>query len=270
VPGPRTSASDRARVDVLGCAIDRCTLEEAVARCRDAIEAGAYAQQSSVNVAKLVAMRKDPALRAAVQSSTLINADGQPVVWASRLLGDPLPERVAGIDLMERLLGLAEARGYPVFFLGAREDVLRRGLDAVRGRHPRLVIAGARDGYFQEQESGAVRDEIAAAGPKILFVAMSSPRKELWIAEHGPRLGVPVVMGVGGALDVLAGVVSRAPRWAQRAGLEWLVRLLQEPRRLWRRYLVSNARFLALLGPEIVRRRSARLLRSASESPDRR
>jgi N-acetylglucosaminyldiphosphoundecaprenol N-acetyl-beta-D-mannosaminyltransferase len=248
----------RTRVEVLGHAVDRLDLNGAVARCRDLIDARDPAAVVFVNAAKVVAGRRDRGLRASLERSALVLADGMPVVWASRLLGDPLPERVTGIDLLGRLLGLAEERGYRVYVLGARADVLERAIENIRARHPGLVVAGRRDGYFTDGEYEEVAAEIRAARPDILFVAMSSPRKEYWIDRQGPGLGVPLLMGVGGSIDVWAEVVGRAPAWMQRSGLEWLYRLVQEPRRLWRRYLVTNTIFLGLLGKELARRRLRR------------
>ncbi|HEY1514482.1 MAG TPA: WecB/TagA/CpsF family glycosyltransferase [Gaiellaceae bacterium] len=231
------------------------SLDEAVARCRELIEEpGRTASQVSVNAAKLVALREDAGLRRVVFDCDLVTADGQSVVWAARLLGDPLPERVAGIDLMARLVEAAEEHGYRVFFLGATPGVLARAVAKLCARHPRLHVAGARDGYFRPDEESAVRDEIRAVAPDILFVAMSSPRKEHWVAA-APELDVGFAMGVGGSLDVIAGQVRRAPRLVQRLGLEWLFRLAQEPRRLVRRYVTTNTRFLLLLTRELTHRR---------------
>jgi N-acetylglucosaminyldiphosphoundecaprenol N-acetyl-beta-D-mannosaminyltransferase len=246
------SPSDR--VEILGCPIDRVGIDEAVERCRELIEEpGRTASQVSVNAAKLVAIRDDEELSELVLDCDLVTADGQSVVWASRLLGDALPERVAGIDLMQRLLELAEEHAYRVFFLGATPRVLARALAAIRLRHPRVQVAGSHDGYFRADEDDAVRDEIQAAAPDILFVAMSSPRKEHWVAATAD-LDVGFAMGVGGSLDVIAGEVRRAPRILQRLGLEWLFRLAQEPRRLMRRYVTTNTRFLLLLTRELRHR----------------
>jgi N-acetylglucosaminyldiphosphoundecaprenol N-acetyl-beta-D-mannosaminyltransferase len=234
------------RADVLGCGIDRIDMAEAARRCDGYVRTRAGAQHMAVNAAKIVAMRHDAALRRLVGDCELITADGQAVVWASRLLGDPLPVRVAGIDLMLELLALAERRGYAVYVLGARQDVLERALAQLRERHPRLRIAGHRDGYFSEAEEPSVAAAIRAARPDLLFVAMSTPRKEYFLGRWGPELDVPFSMGVGGAVDVVAGITKRAPRMLQRLGLEWAFRLAQEPRRLFRRYLVTNLAFLAL------------------------
>jgi N-acetylglucosaminyldiphosphoundecaprenol N-acetyl-beta-D-mannosaminyltransferase len=245
------------RADVLGCPVDRLTADETLAAIEEVVETGGFAQHVCVNAAKLVALRRDRRLREIVEGCELVSADGMAIVWASRLLGDPLPERVNGTDLMLRLLGVAERRGWSVYVLGAKPDVLERALARIRAAHPGLRIAGARDGYFSDEESAAVAEAVREAAPDLLFVAMSSPRKEVWLAGHGRGLGVPLVMGVGGSIDIVAGVTRRAPRWMQAAGLEWLFRLAQEPRRLGRRYLVTNAQFLGLLGRELLRRRTA-------------
>jgi N-acetylglucosaminyldiphosphoundecaprenol N-acetyl-beta-D-mannosaminyltransferase len=253
LPVLSTPAPDRARV--LGVAIDRLDMDATVHRCAEIIESGGPAQHVAVNVAKIVKVRDDPRLRAIVEGCDLVSVDGQPVVWASRLLGDPLPERVTGIDLMFRLLGLAEERGYRVFVLGAKQDVLETAVARLAERYPRLAIAGFHHGYFADEESGPVREIVRAAEPHILLVAMSSPRKEYWLADHAAELGVPFSMGVGGSIDVVAGLTRRAPAFMQRHGLEWFYRFVQEPRRLGPRYLRTNARFGGLLVRELVSRR---------------
>lgn len=246
------------RASVLGADVDRLDLRETVARCRELVESGGPAQHVCVNAAKLVAMQRDERLRQIVAGCDVVSADGQSVVWAARLLRERLPERVAGIDLMHELLALAEREGWGVFFLGATPEVLERAVRRIEERYPRLSVAGARHGYFSVDEQPELCEAIRAARPELLFVAMSSPRKEYWLGEHAKALGVPFSMGVGGALDVEAGLVRRAPRWLQRAGLEWLFRLLQDPRRLLRRYVVGNARFAALLLRELAARRAGR------------
>lgn len=231
------------RADILGCTIDRVGMQETLAKIDELIATGRYAQHMCINTAKLVSLRDDARLREIVERCDLVNADGQGVVWASRLLGDPLPERVTGIDLMEELLGLAERKGYRVYILGAKDDVLDQAVTRIRERYPGLQLAGRRNGYFTAEEEPQVCGEIRASRPHIVFVAISSPRKEYFLAERGPELGAEFVMGVGGAVDVMAGLTRRAPVAWQKLGLEWLFRLLQEPRRMFRRYAVSNARF---------------------------
>jgi N-acetylglucosaminyldiphosphoundecaprenol N-acetyl-beta-D-mannosaminyltransferase len=258
------------RVEVLGCAIDRVDMGEAARRCEAYVSTRAGAQHMAVNAAKLVAMRRDEALRRLVDDCDLVTADGQAVVWASRLLGDPLPTRVAGIDLMLELLAVAGRRGYRVYFLGAQADVLDRAIARLRALHPRLIVAGSRDGYFSAAEEPSVVAAIRAARPDLPFVAMSTPRKEYFLGRWGPELAVPFSMGVGGAIDVVAGVTKRAPRLLQRLGLEWAFRLAQEPRRLFRRYLVTNSAFVALTLRDVTEVRAPRAVRAHSRARRRR
>lgn len=235
------------RALVLGCELDRLGFDEMVARCEEVIDGRGFAQLMAVNAAKIVEMHRDPRLLEIVQECELVSADGQAVVWASRLLGDPLPERVAGIDLMEALFARAATKGYRVYVLGAEQAVLERAMSRARMRWPGLELAGYQNGYFDASDDVRIAREIREAKPDVLFVAMSSPRKEYFLGEHGRGLGASFVMGVGGSIDVMAGVTRRAPRLIQRLGLEWLFRLGQEPRRLLRRYAVTNARFVALV-----------------------
>jgi N-acetylglucosaminyldiphosphoundecaprenol N-acetyl-beta-D-mannosaminyltransferase len=250
------------RVDVLGCRIDAVDMGAAVRRCDTYVRERAHAQHMAVNAAKIVSSRRHRELLRLINDSDIVTADGQAVVWAARLLGAPLPSRVTGIDLMEQLLALAERRGYRVFLLGARPEVLEAAVGRLRARHPRLAVAGCRDGYFSREEEAGVVARIRAARPDLLFVAMPTPRKEYFLARWGVELGVPFSMGVGGALDVLAGTTRRAPRPVQQLGLEWAFRVAQEPRRLWRRYLVTNAVFVWLTLRGIVTR-----LRPPDRSP---
>jgi N-acetylglucosaminyldiphosphoundecaprenol N-acetyl-beta-D-mannosaminyltransferase len=243
-----------ARAEVLGCGIDRIGMRETLARIEDLIAAGRYGQHMAINAAKLVTLRDDVRLREIVERCDLVNADGQGVIWASRLLGDPLPERVAGIDLMQELLGLAERRAYRVYILGAQDHVLDQAVTRIRERYPGLQLVGWRNGYFTHEEEGHVCAAIRANRPHIVFVAMGTPRKEYFLGERGPELGAEFVMGVGGAVDVMAGVTRRAPVIWQRLGLEWLFRLLQEPRRMFRRYAVTNTRFAWMMAAALVGR----------------
>ena len=245
-----------ARARVLGVEIDRLDMDETVARCEQTVAMGRYAQQVSINAAKMVALHESAALRRIIEQCEIVNADGQSVVWASRLLRDPLPARVPGIDLMHRLFALAEQRGYGVYVLGARSDILARAMAVVSDRHPRLRIAGYHNGYFPEGSTDEVCRRIRLADAQILFVAMTSPMKEEWIARHGKDVGVNLAMGVGGAVDVLAGQTSRAPILLQRTGLEWTARVWQEPRRMLPRYTVTNAKFIRMTFREVCRRKA--------------
>lgn len=241
---------------VLGCAIDAVDLEQAIDAIEERIVRREPCQHVAINAAKLVRLQRDPQLRDAIAGCELVTADGQAVVWAARILGRPLPERVAGIDLMDALARRASERGYRAYVLGARPEVLERALTVLRERYPALQLSG-RHGYFGPQREPEVVESIAEAAPDVLFVALETPTKELFLARNRERLGIPFVMGVGGAIDILGGVRKRAPRWLQRLGLEWAFRLAQEPRRLAGRYVVGNTRFTWLVARELVRQRFA-------------
>lgn len=235
-------------IRILDCAVDPLTMEQALDWCLETCRTGHRARiLLTANASHVVEMRDDLALRQAANAADLVTADGMSLVWAGRFLGYAVPERVAGIDLLSNLLRLAPGHGLRVFLLGAQSMVLERLLERCREEHPGLELAGWRDGYFAPSEHEAVAQQITASGADILFVAMPSPFKDIWCERHRDRFGVKLIMGVGGAFDVLAGMVPRAPRWMQAAGLEWAWRLMLEPRRLWRRYLVGNSRFLWLV-----------------------
>jgi N-acetylglucosaminyldiphosphoundecaprenol N-acetyl-beta-D-mannosaminyltransferase len=241
------------RQTLFGVELDPLTMDETVQRCLEAVRDGRQLEIGVVNAAKLVNMRRDHRLAEAVAGCDLVLADGQAVVWAGRILRAPLPERVAGIDLFLRLLAEAESAGVSVYFLGAKQDVLEQMLLRVADRFPGLKVAGSRNGYFDDSEQEAIAGAIARSGAQMLFLGMTSPKKEIFTAAHGARTGARVVHGVGGSFDILAGVTKRAPESWQRWGVEWLYRALQEPRRLGRRYLTTNASFLLMTARELFR-----------------
>ena len=250
---PVAESNSGQRRPLFGMWLDPLTLDETVQRCLDAIAAGQLLEIGVVNAAKIVNMRRNPVLRDAVAGCDVVVADGQSVVWASRILGAALPERVAGIDLFQRLLVEARERSLRVYFLGAKPEVLETMIAEVERDLPGLKIAGRHHGYFTDHEAAQIADQVAASGADMLFLGMTSPKKERFVAEYGERTGARVVHGVGGSFDVLAGVVKRAPRSWQRLGCEWLYRALQEPRRLGKRYLVTNVAFAALVVRERIR-----------------
>lgn len=231
---------------LFGLPIDAIVLDEAVERCMRAVANGPAIEVGVLNAAKIVIMRTNQALADAVSSADLLLADGQSVVWASRFLHQPLPARVAGIDLFTALLAAAEREDRSVYLIGATPEVLARTVAEIRRRHPRLRIAGSHHGYFTDAEAADVAAGVRASGADLLFLGMTSPKKEIFCARYGGATGAKVTHGVGGSFDVLAGVVSRAPRAWQVVGLEWLYRVLQEPRRLGPRYLRTNTRFVRL------------------------
>ncbi len=234
------------RVRLFGVAVDPLTMDQTVGAVHAFVRCGLPHQHVCLNAAKVVELDRSPELAAAISGCDLVSVDGQAVVWASRILNAPVPERVAGVDLFTRLLAEAAEHGLSVFLLGARQEVV----DAVRERaereHPGIVVVGSRSGYWTDEEEADVVAEVAATNADLLFLAIPSPRKELFLGEYGPALGVPFRMGVGGSFDVYAGLTKRAPAWMQRSGLEWLYRLRQEPRRMFKRYLFGNSAFVLL------------------------
>lgn len=218
-------------------------MDETVERCRELIGESRPVQHVVLNAGKCVLMQDEPDVRDIVARCEVVNADGQSVVWAARFLRLGVPERVAGIDLMGRLIGLCESEGWPVYFLGATDDVLSAFEAEALRRHPRLRVAGRRNGYFRADQEVGIAESVRASGARLLLVGVSSPMKERFLARNMERLGPLLAMGVGGSFDVWAGKATRAPLWMQRAGLEWFHRFAQEPRRMWKRYLVGNLRF---------------------------
>lgn len=235
------------RVEFLGAPIDTLTLEETLRLVHDSIVSRRVTLQVSLNVAKLVKMRSDAVLREDVLSGDIISADGMGIVLGSRLLGIPVKQRVAGIDLMLGVLALCAREGFRPFFLGATADISKRAAAAAVELYPGLRMAGHQDGYFAPQEESDVVERIRASQADCLFVGMPTPRKERFLKRHRNSLDVPFIMGVGGSFDVLAGKTPRAPFWMQAGGLEWLYRTWQEPRRLWWRYFSTNVVFAGLL-----------------------
>ncbi|MAD01311.1 glycosyltransferase [Pseudomonas abyssi] len=234
------------RITFLDCPMHPITMTDTVTAITSAIDNGVFTQHVVVNVAKLVNMRTDSLLKESIEQCDIINIDGMGVVVGARFLGHNIPERVAGIDLFHALLKMSAQRGHAIYLLGAEQEVLVKTERKVKELYPSLNVAGSHNGYFWDDEESVVSD-IKASGAKLLFVAITSPKKENFINRWRDQLGVNFVMGVGGTFDVVAGKVSRAPKWMQDSGLEWLYRVIQEPRRMWKRYLKTNLLFAWLL-----------------------
>lgn len=241
--------------DLFGTPIDALRLQEVLDRAEQAIAQRRGLLISVVNAAKIIDMSRDPALRSAVLRGDLILADGMSIVWAARLLEKPLPERVAGIDIMFGLLQRADAKRYRVYLFGATPAVLAAAVANVGAHYPGASIVGSHHGYYATGEDSHIADRIAECRPDILFVANASPAKEVFLAQFADRMNVPVCLGVGGSFDVLGGRIKRAPAALQRWGLEWAYRLRQEPTRLWRRYLATNVSFARLVAHEYLEQR---------------
>ncbi len=243
------------RITLMGCQVDNLSMEETLGRIEQFIQSGRPHQHVVVNVDKLVKASRDAGLRQIINDCALVNADGMPVVWASRLLGKPLKERVAGVDLFEALMRRAGEKGWRVFLLGAREEVVSKVAETYQRKYPRLALAGCRNGYWKgEAEEAEVARQIRDSRADLLFVAISSPKKEQFLGKYQAEMKIPFAMGVGGTFDVAIGRVKRAPVWMQRSGLEWFYRFLQEPRRMFRRYFIDDMAFIWLFIKEAARR----------------
>lgn len=244
-----------ARVSVMGVPVDPLTMRQTVDRTKDLIEAGGFAHLIGVNADKVLQMLDDPEMDGIVRKCEIVNADGASMVMAARELGVAVPERVAGIDLMWELCSLAEREKYRVFLLGAKQEVVEKTRDILTESFPQIVVVGVRDGYFGEKDFDSVAEEVRESGAQITFVGITSPKKERLIERFRELDLTGVYVGVGGSFDVVSGNIPRAPLWMQRARLEWLFRMMQEPGRLVKRYVTGNVRFLRLLGREKKRLR---------------
>lgn len=234
------------RYPILNTFVNAVSLDETVDEVEKIIEKGVPTQHVVINASKVNLMEVDPELTSIVNECPLINADGASIVWAAKQLGVPLRERVTGIDLFQRLVELASKKGYSIYLFGAKEEVVTKVKAIFEDRYPGIQIVGYRNGYFTEADEPKIVSDMADSGADMMFVAFSSPKKEYWVHRYLKQIGIPFVMGVGGSFDVVAGVTDRAPMWMQEHGLEWFYRFIQEPGRLWKRYIIGNLKFVAL------------------------
>lgn len=230
--------------DLMGVRIDPLTMDETVQAVEKFVIEQHPLHLMGVNADKINQCQTDELIKKIVNDSEIINADGASVVLASRFLGYQVPERVAGIDLMQRLLLLANEKSYSVYFFGAKEQVLIDMLEIFKKDYPNLRVLGYRNGYFSEEDEYGIQEDIRAKNPDFVFVGITSPKKEYIIQKFMDEGVNSVFMGVGGSFDVLSGHIKRAPLWMQHAHLEWLFRVANEPRRLFKRYFVGNATFI--------------------------
>jgi N-acetylglucosaminyldiphosphoundecaprenol N-acetyl-beta-D-mannosaminyltransferase len=235
------------KVNILNAPIDSLTKEQSIEKIVNSIRENKQIHHVVVNAGKLVNMQNDVELYNSVVCSDVINADGQSIVWASRFLGTPLPERVTGIDLMISLIDRAHKLGFSCYFLGAKQSVLLKTVDYFMNSYSPSIVAGYHDGYFKDREEETIARNIAQSGAHILFVAITSPKKEIFLNSYKSIIKTPFIMGVGGSFDVIAGITKRAPIWMQKAGLECFYRFIQEPKRMWKRYLLGNTTFIWLI-----------------------
>jgi N-acetylglucosaminyldiphosphoundecaprenol N-acetyl-beta-D-mannosaminyltransferase len=234
--------------------IDNLTMSETLEIIKKTIEEEKQIHHTVINAGKVVSMQKDPELRQSVINADLINADGMGIVWASKILRKPLKERVTGIDVMENLVALSFKNNWKIFLLGAKQEVVKKVAEIYSEKYSPNIIAGYRNGYFTKDEETIIAKNIAESGANLLFVAITSPKKENFLYQHRKTLKkVNFTMGVGGSFDVVSGLVNRAPLWMQNSGLEWFYRFIQEPKRMWKRYLIGNAKFLILTIKELFK-----------------
>jgi N-acetylglucosaminyldiphosphoundecaprenol N-acetyl-beta-D-mannosaminyltransferase len=224
------------QISLLGVRVDSVTMPETLNIIEGFIKEGKPRQVITLNAEMVHHAWQDPALKEVIQEAHLVTPDGFGVVWAARKLKNPVPERVTGIDLVQALLPLAAQKGWSLYFYGGKPGVAAEAAQQAKNKHPGLQIAGTSHGYLSPAEETEMLSTIKAAKPQLLLVALGAPRQEFWIRQHLAELNVPVAIGVGGTLDVLSGQVKRAPALFQRLRLEWLYRLLKDPRRA-RRFL---------------------------------
>ncbi len=242
------------RIEVMGCPVDALDMEQTIQEVERYIKQRKLCQHVVINVSKFVAMQKDPNLKMIINACDIINADGMPMVWVSKLFKQSLSSRVAGVDLFQALINLCHKKGYRPFFFGARECAVTTMVETFLHKYPDLEVAGYRNGYFSEHEEAEIAEMIKQSGADMLFVGFSSPMKEYFLNKWMPVMQVPFCMGVGGSFDIVAGKTKRAPLWMQNTGLEWLYRIIQEPKRMWKRYAQTNPVFILMVLRELVRR----------------
>ena len=241
-------------IEVLGLPVTKLTPSEALAQIERIYEHEAPALIAYANAHTLNLCASDPSYRAVLSDAAIVLNDGSGIALAARINGDRFPANLNGSDFNPEILGLAERKGWPVYFLGAKPGVAERAADAMRARYPSLEVVGCRDGYWPPPETPDVVATIKASGATVVMAAMGNPLQEKWLAEHLAATHARLGVGVGAFFDFAAGEVPRAPAWMNRWGIEWVFRLAQEPRRLWRRYVVGNPLFLA----RVMRARLAR------------
>lgn len=240
-----TILGDRQRVHLLNTWVDVLTMAQTLTLVEEYIISKTPLHLIGVNADKINEINRNSDLKRIVDRCGIINADGTSVVMASKLLRKPLPERVAGIDLMQNLVELSANKGYSIFLLGAKQEVVEKCASVLKDKYPDLTLCGVRNGYFKESQWPAISAELQEKQPDIVFVGISSPTKEYLIQYLQNQGHSCVFMGVGGSFDVISGNIPRAPKWMQHHGLEWFFRMIQEPCRLFSRYFVGNTQFIA-------------------------
>lgn len=232
------------RIEILNTTIDVLDMNETIELVDKYITSKTPLHLMGVNADKINEVNKNEEMKKIVNSCGIINADGASVILASKYLKKPLPERVAGIDLMQELVKLCEEKKYKVYLLGAKQEVVEKTKEVLLNRHKKLNICGIHNGYFKEKDWDEISKILKKAKPDIVFVGITSPIKEYLIEYLQNDNNNCVFMGVGGSFDVISGNIPRAPKWMQKMSLEWLFRVMQEPKRLFKRYFIGNTTFI--------------------------
>ena len=235
------------RTEICNIPVDALTMQQTIDLIDKAIKEKRSIHHVVINAVKVAKAQKDNVLKDSIINCDIINADGMGIIWASHILNKPLPERVAGIDLMKELVKLAAEKKYRMFFLGAEEETVKSVVNIYTNLYGKEIIAGYRNGYFNKEEEPMIAKQISDSNANILFVAITSPKKEIFLNTYKSIINIPLIMGVGGSFDVISGYVKRAPLWMQKWGMEWFYRVIQEPRRMWKRYLYGNSIFIYLV-----------------------
>jgi N-acetylglucosaminyldiphosphoundecaprenol N-acetyl-beta-D-mannosaminyltransferase len=212
--------------------MNRLTMQEAVAVIAGYVKDGQPHHIVTADASMVVLARQDDDLKKIVMAADLVTPDGAGILWASKLLGKPIPNKVSGVDIVDQMCRLSNSTGIRLFFLGGAPTIAAIAADKFRAKYPKVSIVGARDGYFSPNEEESVLREIMDKKPDVLFVAFGIPKQEKFIQRYKLHLNVPVSIGVGGSFDVYSGQVQRAPVWMQNAGLEWIFRLYQNPKKI--------------------------------------
>ena len=248
------SWEDIEEVNIFNIRINPLRRSEFLAIIESAIRNRRQLAQFGVNSATINDIVRNDEFRNTINSADLVHIDGMSVVWALRSFGYAVPERVATPDLADDILAMANRERMSIFLFGAQENILSECRNNIEKKFPKIVIAGSRNGYYRPEEEKDIFDLINKANPDILFLGMSSPKKELFFESYRHKLNARYILGVGGYFDIISGHIRRAPQWMQDTGLEWLFRLIQEPRRLWKRYLIGIFQFFCLVTKEKFRR----------------
>tara|TARA_R100001369_G_C3325493_1_gene169670 strand:+ start:4743 stop:5498 length:756 start_codon:yes stop_codon:yes gene_type:complete len=239
------------KINILNTEIVDLSMAETISLVKETIETQKSINLTDINAGKIIQIKDDPNMQKYVADSDVIQADGQAVIWASRFLNKPLKERVAGIDLVHHLAEMAYKNGFKIFLFGAKEEVVKKVKEKFSNEFNSTLIAGYRNGYFKPEDEPEIAEQISKSGAHILFVGITSPIQERFLYQNKEILkDVNFKMGVGGSFDVISGKTKRAPQWMQKSGLEWFYRFLQEPKRMWKRYLVGNTKFIMLVFKE--------------------